>query len=458
MSLLSARSAGGLLLAASLAVRAAGPPPFSPQRYDEDWRAACAQDAGAAPAFKCLSPLGRGSLLSLGGEWRERYESTDPGNFGIGEGHDAVLLHRLLGHADLRRGQRLRLFAQLGLHRESGRAGGPSPTDENDADLQQGFADLALSAAGGNLLLRAGRQEFVLGSSRLVSVRESPNIRRSFDGLRGSWRSGALQADAFYLKPLHIEPAGFDDRASPSERLWGAQLGGGSLSSGPGRFEAYYLGYARQGREYAAGTADEQRHSLGVRRHGQGKAWDWNLEAVLQAGDFGHRRIRAWTLASDSGRRWPGVAGHPRLGLKADIASGDRDPSDGRLETFNAMYPTPTYFSEASLVAPANFVDLQPSLGLSPAERISLLLGWNFLWKQRREDAVYTTPAPLSPLPGSAGGARRIGDQLRLEASWKPQPGLELRAAYVHFNAGAAVRQAGGRDVDFAMLSASLRY
>ena len=50
------------------------------------------------------------------------------------------------------------------------------------------------------------------------------------------------------------------------------------------------------------------------------------------------------------------------------------------------------------------------------------------------------------------------GDQLRLEASWKPQPGLELRAAYVHFNAGAAVRQAGGRDVDFAMLSASLRY
>lgn len=40
---------------------------------------------------------------------------------------------------------------------------------------------------GEQLAVRVGRQELKLGSSRLASVRESPNVRRTFDGIRVSW-------------------------------------------------------------------------------------------------------------------------------------------------------------------------------------------------------------------------------------------------------------------------------
>jgi Alginate export len=438
----------------------AEPQVFATHRYDDDWSAYCGRvDQPVLDRLKCLPlPSEIGGHLSFGGEWRERFEAVDSPDFGIGTSSDEYILHRLLLHADLQFGHAVRVFAQLGYHDESGRDGGPAPTDRDAADLQQGFVDASLPLGDGRATLRAGRQEFTLGSSRLVAVRESPNVRRSFDGVRVTWQDGAAHADAFYLRPVAIERGAFDDEPDRDELLWGLQVAGKSRLLRGGRFEAYYLGYHRNDASFASGTADERRHSLGLRLSGRRQAVDWNLELVGQVGDFGGDDIRAWTVASDTGYTFADVRFRPRLGLKADIASGDGDPQDGRLETFNALYPNPTYFSEASLITPANFVDLQPSLTLTFHPGASLLIGWNLLWKQRAADAFYTTPPPLTPLSGSAGGSTEIGQQVRLEPRWAITPRVELRAAFVHFDAGAAVRQAGGRDVDFGMLSAAFRF
>ncbi len=61
---------------------------------------------------------------------------------------------------------------------EDFRDGGPRPTDRDDLDLHQTFADLRVPFSGSDeLTLRAGRQEMAYGSQRLISVRESPNNR-----------------------------------------------------------------------------------------------------------------------------------------------------------------------------------------------------------------------------------------------------------------------------------------
>jgi Alginate export len=449
-----------LLLTFAGVSQGAEPPQFATHRYDDDWSAYCERvGQPVLDRMKCLPlPSEIVGHLSVGGEWRERLEAVDSPDFGIGTSSDEYVLHRLLLHADLKFGYAVRVFAQLGYHDESDRDGGPAPTDRDAADLQQGFVDASLPLGDGRATLRAGRQEFTLGSSRLVAVRESPNVRRSFDGVRVTWQDGAAHADAFYLRPVAIERGAFDDEPDRDELLWGAQLAGESRLLRGGRFEAYYLGYHRNDATFAIGTADERRYSLGLRLSGRRQAVDWNLELVGQVGDFGGDDIRAWTVASDTGYTFADVRFRPRLGLKADIASGDGDPQDGGLDTFNALYPNPTYFSEASLITPANFVDLQPSLTLTFHPGASLLIGWNVLWKQRAADAFYTTPPPLTPLSGSAGGSTEIGQQVRLEPRWAITPRVELRAAYVHFDAGAAVRQAGGRDVDFGMLSAAFRF
>jgi hypothetical protein len=47
------------------------------------------------------------------------------------------------------------------------------------------------------------------------------------------------------------------------------------------------------------------------------------------------------------GSTFASVAGSPRLGLKVDGASGDRHPGDGRVETFNPLFPNGYYFTLA---------------------------------------------------------------------------------------------------------------
>jgi hypothetical protein len=84
--------------------------------------------------------------------------------------------------------------------------------------------------------------------------------------------------------------------------------------------------------------------------------------------------------------------------------------------------------------------------------------GWNFLWKHYKEDAVYTPPAPLVAIPETIGTGRYIGNQIRLEGGYRLHPQWEIRAAAVHFSAGEALTQAGGRSVDFLMTSLAFRW
>ncbi|QOJ24855.1 MAG: alginate export family protein [Gammaproteobacteria bacterium] len=229
-------------------------------------------------------------------------------------------------------------------------------------------------------------------------------------------------------------------------------------SIAPLKIDLYWLGYERDQGRFAAAQGREHRHSFGTRLFGSAKNWDWNLEAVFQIGHIGSQTIRAWTVASDTGFTFTTLPWSPRLGLKADIASGDKNPGDGRLGTFNALYPNPTYFTEAALLAPGNIMDLQPAVTIKPVSTLTFTVGWNFLWKHYQADAVYTPPAPLVAIPETIGTDRYIGDQLKLEGSYRPHPQWELRAAAVHFNVGEALTQAGGKRVDFFMTSLAFRW
>ncbi len=91
-----------------------------------------------------------------------------------------------------------------------------------------------------------------------------------------------------------------------------------------------------------------------VRRH-------WFVRAELQIfGSFGKATISAWTAASDTGYRLEVAPFRPRLGLKMDVISGDGNPKDNTLGTFNALYPKLAYFSENALVVPANLFNVYP--------------------------------------------------------------------------------------------------
>jgi hypothetical protein len=379
----------------------------------------------------------KADTLSINGSIRERVEVQNNPRFGLGGAEDqTILLHRLLVHADWRPDPSLRVFVELGNHSVLGNEGFRSPVYRNDLDLHQAFVEVT-PADGWRA--RIGRQEVTLASGRIVAVRDQPNIRRAFDGARLTGAAGDYAIDLFALRPVENREGVFDDRSDLNEALLGGSIGR-TLRGDHGRIELTYLVSYQRSARYADATGREWRHSFGLRaaRTAGNLQWDW--EAWVQRGKVGGQTIDAWTLATDtsySGPNWPiGL----RLGLKANLASGDSSASDGRIGTFNALYPRLNYFSEAAAIAPANVIDVQPSIEFQPSRRTNVHIAWNALWRHRRADAVYLAPF-IATTVGTHG--RFIGEQIDVVGTWEVTSAIDLRASWTRFwprNALAAQR------------------
>jgi hypothetical protein len=392
-----------------------------------------------------------GVALSLGGEVRQRYEYTNNPQFGeIPQSEAGVWLQRYTLHGDLRLSPHLRVFAQLSSALESGRAGGPSPVDENALAVQNAFVDLALPlGSDADLTLRAGRQELQFGSGRLVDVREGPNVRRTFDALKATIDLANWRLQALFARPIDTRPGVFDDKASDEQLFWGVYATIARPRLLPGAVELYYLGFEDDHGTFAQGTAAETRHSIGTRLSGAQAGWDWNWEAIYQFGRFGAGRISAWTIASDTGFTFRDTPWQPRIAISANIASGDSDPADQDLGTFNPIFPRGNYFSQAAVLGPRNFFNLHPFVTVRPARDWSVTADLNLFWRLETQDGVYS-PAGQLIRPPSNSDERFVGSALSLNSTVALAKNLNFTAIYTHFFAGDFIRATGpSQDIDF---------
>ena len=376
----------------------ATPPAYQLLRFDEDY--SCLAD----PDWR-IEPLDQIKYIpllaahpdwygTLGGELRERFE----GNYNPGFGrHDAepasTWLQRVTLLADVHAGRHLRFFAE-GISGASVGGASPAPKVQNDpADLQFAFVDLIpYTTDTERWFIRGGRFGMSLGASRLVATRAAPNIPFRFDGVETSYHSPQWEATLFGVHP--VKDVGGIASYDAGVAFWGAYFTHWFDPVKHLGADVYYFGYKNHDAHFAAGTAAETRHSVGSRFMGNSRGWDWNLEGVLQTGTFGADDILAWTASADVGHTWP-IRTQPRLGLKVDVVSGDRNPADGRLETFNALYFRSGYFNDASLIRPANLIDVHPSLTVKPTAKVNLSGGGDVFWRYTTADAVYAPPGNI---------------------------------------------------------------
>ncbi|USQ93905.1 alginate export family protein [Caulobacter sp. RL271] len=449
------RSTAVLLAAMALAgsAQAADAPAFKPVRSDEDYGyLRDVQDRQGLDPLRYI-PLGGEAYLSLGGEARLRVDAIDSPRFGLdSERPDTFALGRLLLSGDLRLTPALRVYGELGLHRDIGKRDAPAAIDRDGVDAQVLFVDLA-PAAGWRV--RLGRQELQLNpTQRFIAVRESPNIRQSFDGLRVTRASGNLKLDAFYLQPVTPSPGAFDDERSRTQRFYG--LYASAKLSPRQTLDVYTLGLERDRVRFGAVNGDERRISLGARLAGTAGAFDYDTEGVIQGGRFAGRRIRAFA-ASASGGYTLDQSWKPRLALRLDVGSGDKDPTDGTLGTFNPLFPKGAYFNETTLFSWGNLVSVRPSLGVTPRKGVSLEVSYTTHRRWTGADAIYIQPlAPLAPIGGDH--AKAVGGATQLDGTWQVNRNLKLQAQLVHQEAGPAIRALGGKPVNLAVLFTQIRF
>jgi hypothetical protein len=428
------------------------PGPYQLHRADENYR--YLRDLVSRTDFwdpiKYIPLNGSGDwYLSLGGEVRERYEYFNHYKWGASPG-SGYLLQRYFLHADLYMGEHLRVFTQLQSSLEDGRVGGPRPTDLDELDLHQGFLDVKFNLEGnGSFVLRSGRQELAFGSQRLVSVREGPNMRLSFDGFRAMLRAGGIQLDGFVTRPVENNRYIFDNETDKNRALWGVYSALPLPAATKANIDLYYLGYHNGEMSFDQGSGRETRHSMGSRLWRIAKPFDYNFEFVYQWGRFGKGDIQAWMAASDTGYTFMSLPLQPRLGLKANITSGDRDKNNPNLQSFNPLFPDGAYFSQDNLISTSNQIDLNPSVALHFTDRLSLSMNWDLLWRESIHDGTYNNGVVLVR-PDKNSTARYIGSQTQARLRWNIDRHITFIAIYAHFFTGQFLRETGpARNVNY---------
>lgn len=432
------RAAAGLAVLLTTTAVNAAPPQRTNLRYDEDWSANAGKSGIEGLKFLKLDDAGT-AHATIGLELRARYEGFDNPLWGD-EPDTGYLWLRAMPYVDVQAGP-VRGFVQPIAGYVRGLTGRKGPADETGTDLLQGFADLRLALPGsGSITVRGGRSLIALGSERLVGLRYGPNIPQAFDGVRVITSRGRYRLDAFHVRPVQVGLGDFDDRTSGTRRLDGvyatAALGGGANA------DLYWLGYRNHAARFGGVEGAEARDTFGLRLFGKRGQLSWNWETMIQRGTFAGRRIRAWSQATETAISFPHLRFQPRLRLRANVASGDRNPQDGTLGTFNALFPKGRYFGELTPIGPRNIINVHPSVDVNLGHDVSLELSGAAFWRETTGDGIYDVPGQLIRAAG-ASKARHIGNQVELVASWQISPTLSCSASLSLFTPGAFLRDTG---------------
>lgn len=391
--------------------------------------------------------------LTLGGGLRERFEGNYNPDFGIGgQGSDSYWMQRATLLSDVHLGDRFRVYAE-GISGVIQGENSPAPKVQDDPlDLLFAFADVVPYLTDDeSLTIRGGRFGMSFGSARLIATRAAPNILFRFDGAEMIYERPLWEATGFLTRP--VEDNGGISGSNPGIALWGVYVTHWLENKHKQGVDVYYIGYQNENAKYASGAGNETRHSFGTRIFGSHDGWDWNGEGVVQAGTFGDESIFAWTASLDSGYTWDAQF-QPRLGFKVDVASGDSNKSDGQLGTFNALYFKSAYFNDASLIRPANLVDVHPNLSANLTRKLSVNGGADVFWRYSKNDAIYAPPGYVE-IP-AAPGSSYVATALDVNLEWQIQRHLSFGVSYVHFFTSSYVHDAGGSDVNY--VSATLSF
>ncbi|MFV5703278.1 alginate export family protein [Flavobacterium sp. XS2P12] len=390
---------------------------------------------------------------SFGGEFRSQYQYYKNENWGDGvQDNDGFILNRILFHTDLHFSKKIRLFSQLQSSTSISRID-PNPVEENPIDLLQLFLDINFK----NLTLRIGRQELSYGSQRLISVRENPNSRQSFDALKIIFKTENTQTDLLYGYYVKNQTGNFNDKIDDAIKLWGAYSTINHIQFIQNA-DVYYLGLEKEMAVFDDGSGKEVRHSVGSRIWGKINKFRYDLESVYQFGKVGDKTINAWTFSINSAYKNINLKFRPTFGIKTEYISGDRQYNDDKIQTFNPLFPKGAYFGQAALIGPSNLIDIHPSIELELTEQLNFVIDYDRFWRASKNDGIYHSNASLL-YSGKSTTEKYIGNQLGFLLSYEINPFLFFKAEATWFDPKDYLKEvSSGKEILFLASTLSLKF
>ncbi len=238
--------------------------------------------------------------------------------------------------------------------------------------------------------------------SRLIGEFEFSFFQRSFDGVRADYARRRTRVTAAAFFPTQ---GGFEEDANPT--MTDVRVLTGALTLAPGgaiprtewqifshRYDDDRRVTARPDNQGVTATAaDVHVTTFGTTLVTSRPVGPGELDAVawlvMQTGRWYELDHRAHSAALEAGYQWTGARGRPWLRGGWLYASGDRDASDNRHETFFQMLPTVRRYSLSATYSQMNLSDLFVQTLMSPTPRLSIRADLHRLTLARAADRWY---------------------------------------------------------------------
>jgi len=402
--------------------------------------------------------------LSFGGELREWYELRRNVNFGdlppgVVDDPNGVLLHRLMLHADYWAGNRFRIFGQLNNTFEIGSSNEPIPEISQDAiGIHQLFTEIHLGPKEktNKFLVRLGRQEFNFGNELLISSREGPNNRQTFDGASLVFQTADISTHIIGATPVIIYPHAFDNKHI-DEYIWGTYSYFRKRKDI--KIDAYYMGFKSNRRMYNHIEGIQTRHTVGARVWKYSRTIRIDIESMVQFGNFNDESISAFNFTGEVAYIFPKLKLKPTVGLGGSYITGDQKPNDQKLNTYDPMYPKPT-FGLAAPLGPSNMTSIRPIVGIQPVQSMFMNFSVYFLARQSSNDGTYTPDmTQVRPFPPFESDKKKIGTQYALDIFYIPSPNFTFLSFITYVKPGDYVLETGeGKPIFYFAISGAYKF
>ncbi len=392
--------------------------------------------------------------LSFGGQIRARAESTGIDSYataGRQRGLDTTLLRTRLG-LGVDTGKSVKGYLQIQDSRTWGTEASVAANTAN-VDLHQGYLD-ALDLFGEPLDLRVGRMELHYGDQRLISPLDWSNIGRAWDGGRLKWRGQNYFVDAFETV---IKDGGTGRR---SGHFWGLYSSCSAVSKH--EFDFFFLGRDQNDNTFTSehGTlGNRSDRTTGIRVKGAASGFDYTGEADWQFGRNAGQQVRAWAMATTGGYTFDhGLK--PRVGAEYDFASGDSNPFDNKLQTFDPLFPFGhSYQGFQDIFSWKNGHDFKATGSMDVVSGWRALLDFHHFRLHHSFDSWYDATGTRIARSVTGAAGKDIGNELDLTFKGTFRETVGLWLGYSHFFAGSFVKATTGRaDRDWGFVQATFNF
>lgn len=279
--------------------------------------------------------------------------------------------------------------------------------------------------------LRVGRQRLAFGSERVIGASEWGNTARVFDAARLALHRGHDRVDIFASSVVAADTDHWDHHQQ-GNNLHGAYASIGSLLPGS-QLEPYVL-FRTNHNAGGLHTWTEGMRSAGAVH----KDWRYEAELIKQTGSVGPRHLSAWAGTLQGQRLLRTLRWQPTLMAEGNYATGDKDPKDAVVNTFDQLYPTNHgIYGIADQVGRRNNKNLRGGVWLHPEKWLTLKTELHSFWLASRYDSLYAfNGAALVPAVAGGAASTDVGRELDLLSEIKLSRHYDIGLQYGHMFPG----------------------